>query len=47
MRAMAKATGLSEGYCSLVRRGLKVPHRRHWAVLAELGAADPRRAAGR
>jgi len=28
--AMAKATGLSQQYCSLVRRGLKVPHSRHW-----------------
>jgi len=36
LREMAEATGLSEGYCSLVRRGLKVPHRRHWAVLAQL-----------
>jgi len=36
--AMAKATGLTPGYCSFIRRGLKVPHRRHWAALAELGA---------
>ncbi len=27
---MAKATGLSEQYCSLIRRGKCVPHRRHW-----------------
>lgn len=33
---MAKATGLTEGYCSFVRRGLKVPHRRHWGKLAQL-----------
>ncbi|MDP9369369.1 MAG: hypothetical protein M3Q03_14030 [Chloroflexota bacterium] len=33
---MAKATGLSEGYCSFIRRGEKVPHRRHWASLARL-----------
>ncbi len=31
--AMAKATGLSEGYCSFIRRGLKIPHRRHWEQL--------------
>lgn len=31
--AMAKATGLSEQYCSLIRRGLYVPHQRHWQVL--------------
>jgi CRISPR-associated endonuclease Cas1 len=33
---MAAATGLSPGYCSFVRRGLKVPHRRHWSRLAAL-----------
>jgi hypothetical protein len=33
LSTMAKATGLSEGYCSFVRRGLKVPHRRHWEQL--------------
>jgi hypothetical protein len=33
---MAEATGLSPGYCSFVRRGLKVPHRRHWPTLAHL-----------
>ncbi len=36
LRAMAIATGLSEGYCSFVRRGQKVPHRRHWETLARL-----------
>ena len=34
LRVMAEATGLSEGYCSLIRRGQMVPHRRHWATLA-------------
>lgn len=34
---MAKDTGLTEGYCSFVRRGLKVPHRRHWESLAKIG----------
>ena len=33
---MAEATGLTQGYCSFVRRGLKVPHRRHWDVLLRL-----------
>ena len=33
---MAKATGLSEQYCSLIRRGNHVPHRRHWTPLAKL-----------
>ncbi len=36
LRAMIQATGLSEGYCSFVRRGQKVPHRRHWDALREL-----------
>lgn len=36
LRVMAEATGLSEGYCSFVRRGQKVPHRRHWDALARL-----------
>lgn len=36
LRAMADATGLTQGYCSFVRRGLKVPHRRHWEALARL-----------
>jgi hypothetical protein len=27
------ATGLSRGYCSLIRRGLKTPHPRHWNAL--------------
>ncbi len=37
LRVIAEATGLSEGYCSFVRRGQKVPHRRHWPVLMQLG----------
>lgn len=37
LRVMADATGLTEGYCSFVRRGLKIPHRRHWLLLARLG----------
>lgn len=36
LRVMADATGLTEGYCSFVRRGLKVPHRRHWTTLSML-----------
>lgn len=37
LRSIAEATGLSQGYCSFVRRGQRVPHRRHWATLARLG----------
>jgi hypothetical protein len=33
---MAKATGLSMQYCSLIRRGQKFPHRRHWDALKAL-----------
>jgi hypothetical protein len=36
LRAIAQATGLSEGYCSFVRRGQKVPHQRHWDALRVL-----------
>jgi hypothetical protein len=32
--AMMRATGLSRPYCTLVRRGLRVPHARHWGELA-------------
>ncbi len=30
---MAKMIGLSQAYCSLIRSGKVVPHRRHWASL--------------
>lgn len=36
VRAMADATGLTQGYCSFVRRGLRIPHRRHWQTLLAL-----------
>lgn len=34
---IARATGLSQAHWSFVRRGVRVPHRRHWAVFSELG----------
>ncbi len=37
LRRIMRATGLSLRYCSLVRRGLRVPHPRHWDILAEIG----------
>ena len=37
LSAMAKETGLSEQYCSLIRRGKYVPHSRHWPNLRHLG----------
>ncbi len=36
LQKIMKATGLSLYYCSLIRRGLYVPHPRHWSKLAEL-----------
>jgi len=33
LRKIMDITGLSLRYCSLIRRGEKVPHPRHWAVL--------------
>jgi hypothetical protein len=35
---LQKATGLSKRYCSMIRRGLYVLHRRWWDVLQEMGA---------
>lgn len=37
LRRMANATGLSIRYCSLIRRGLYVPHPRHWVALTRAG----------
>ena len=36
--AMVEATGLSKGYCSFIKRGIKTPYERHWTALRELGA---------
>ncbi len=33
IRRLANATGLSIGYCGLIRRGLRVPHPRWWEAL--------------
>lgn len=35
LRQLAEATGLTEGYLSMVRRG-RVPHVMHWAALSAL-----------
>jgi hypothetical protein len=41
-----RATGLSNGTCSRLRRGLQVPNPRHWATLASLaGLKGPRQLA--
>jgi len=36
LTVLARATGLTPGYLSQVRRGLKTPHPRHWAKLASV-----------
>ncbi len=42
LRAMADVTGLTAGYCSFIRRGLRIPHRRYWARLAHLASEQGR-----
>jgi CRISPR-associated endonuclease Cas1 len=37
LRRMMRTTGLSLRYCSLIRRGLYVPHPRHWESLKGIG----------
>jgi hypothetical protein len=36
---LVAATGLSPGYCSLVRLGKRVPHPRHWQALRGVGVS--------
>jgi hypothetical protein len=31
-----QATGLSRTYCGMIRRGVRVPHPRHWEALRNL-----------
>ncbi len=31
-----QATGLSRTYCGMIRRGVRIPHPRHWDALREL-----------
>ncbi len=33
---MARATGLSRPYCSMIKRGEYVPHAKHWKALANI-----------
>jgi hypothetical protein len=33
VRRLAEATGLTRQYCGMVRRGVSVPHARHWEAL--------------
>ena len=41
LSTLVAATGLSKSHCSTIQRGQKVPHPRHWRVLAELGGQGP------
>jgi CRISPR-associated endonuclease Cas1 len=41
VRQLAAMTGLSVGYCALVRRGLRTPHARWWETLRIVGAGTP------
>jgi hypothetical protein len=36
-RAIARATGLSVGYCADIKKGDRLPHPRWWTTLANLG----------
>ncbi len=36
VRRMAEITGLTSAYCGMVRRGLYVPHPRHWDALRDI-----------
>ncbi len=31
-----RATGLSRTYCGMIRRGVRIPHPRHWEALRDL-----------
>jgi CRISPR-associated protein Cas1 len=39
VRQIQDATGLSSSACSMIRRGGRPPHPRHWAALAELASS--------
>jgi hypothetical protein len=46
LRRLQRATGLSLRYVSLIRRGEKTPHPRHWGALAETADCGWRSDAG-
>src|SRR3954449_11335140 len=39
--ALAKATGLSPGYCASIRDGKRIPDVRHWAAFQLAGLTRP------
>jgi hypothetical protein len=40
IRQIAKTAGISLRYASLIRRGQRVPHPRHWDALASIRVAS-------
>jgi hypothetical protein len=38
---MARATGLSRPYCSMIKRGAYAPHPKHWDALRRLPTSSP------
>lgn len=40
VREIMRATGLSQPYCAMIRRGERVPHPRHWARLGSLNSFE-------
>jgi len=40
VKVIARAMNVSEGCAARVRKGEKVPHPRHWTVVAELGGTS-------
>jgi hypothetical protein len=39
LRRLAEATGLSIQHCGMIRRGLQVPHPRHWEAFRRIGSS--------
>ncbi|MGH7594225.1 MAG: hypothetical protein ACRELE_10305 [Gemmatimonadales bacterium] len=38
LSALMHATGLTNASCSLIRRGMTVPHPRHWEALRDIAS---------
>ncbi len=36
LNSIARVTGLSRGYCPFIRRGVRIPHPRHWEAMRDL-----------
>jgi hypothetical protein len=42
LRRLMEATELSLRYCSLIRKGDRIPHPRHWELLRQIGGGTTR-----